>query len=676
MTKQDAKKRIEKLKKVIGHHRYLYHVLDRQEISDEALDSLKNELQRLEKQFPEFVTSDSPTQRVGGDPLDKFEKSEHRVPMLSIDDVFTEKDIEDWESYLRRLAPQQSFRYFCELKIDGFAISLIYKKGILARAATRGNGKVGEDVTGNIKTIESIPLGIEPHNKAASLGIQKKLEEIAEKGEVEVRGEIYMDKKTFEGVNREQSKRGEKEYANPRNLAAGSVRQLDPKLTASRNLRFLAYDVIGNVGQTKHSEEHGIARALGFRTAPHEKICENTSEIIEFWRKVTKERNALPYNIDGVVITIDDNALFDKLGVAGKSPRGIRAFKFAPKQATTVIEGIQVHVGRTGALTPIAHLRPVEIGGVTVSRATLHNQEEIERLDVRIGDTVVVGRAGDVIPDVILVVKDLRQGREKKFYMPVTCPGCEENLPKAEGVVLRCTNKKCPARSREYLYFFVSRKAFDIEGLGPKTIDQLVANGLVSSASDIFDLKEGDLASLPRFREKSAKNIIRSIQKSKDISLARFILALGIRHVGEETAADLAQYFGSTENIARASEEDIMHIPDIGTVVAKEVYNWFQSKRNRDFILGLQERGVRVEKPKQAGTKLKGKTFVFTGVLLKITRPEAERKVRMLGGDPAGSVSIQTDFVVVGENPGSKYDKARELGVKIIYEEEFLKMVK
>lgn len=675
MIKSEAKKRIEKLRKLISHHRYLYHVLDRQEISDEAHDSLKHELSELEKQFPEFVTPDSPTQRVGGEPLGKFEKAEHRFPMLSIDDVFGKAEIEDWEAYLARLIPNEKLIYFCELKIDGFAISIIYKDGVLTRAATRGNGMVGEDVTQNIKTIESVPLRLEIYGKSISGKIAKRLERIVNDGEIEIRGEVFMDKETFLKLNREQRKRGDKEYANPRNLAAGSVRQLDPKFTAARGLNFFAYDVVGDVGQTTHSQEHEIVRMLGFRTVPYEKICLNTKEILDFWDKISKAREKLSYNIDGVVISIDNNALFDKLGVAGKSPRGIRALKFSPKQATTVVLDILVHIGRTGALTPIAHLNPVEIGGVTVSRATLHNQNEIERLDVRIGDTVIVGRAGDVIPDVISVIRDLRQGMEKKFKMPLKCPVCGEKLVRTEEVILRCVNKKCPARSREYLYFFVSKRAFDIERVGPKIIDQLVLAGLVSTPADLFDLKEGDLIPLERFEEKSAGNIIKAIEISKDIPLARFIYALGIRHVGEETAADLAQYFGSIDNIENASEDDIKNIPDVGPVVAKEIVSWFKNRRNRNFVRTLGEKGVRVEKPEHVGAKLKGKIFVFTGIFEKLTRQEAERKVRMLGGDPSRSVSGQTDYVVVGENPGSKYDKAKELNIEIISEEKFLKLI-
>lgn len=676
MTAQEAKKRIEKLRKVIDYHRYLYHVLDREEISDAALDSLKNELSKLETEFPEFITPDSPTQRVGGEPISEFKKVPHTVPMLSIDDLFSKEEVEGWEAYLGRLEPNgEKISYFCELKIDGFAISLLYKNGMLTRAATRGNGMIGEDVTQNIKTIESIPLRIELREGSIHLSVRKKIERIIQNGEFEIRGEVYMDKKTFQSVNEGQKKLGEKEYANPRNLAAGSVRQLDPKLTASRNLTFFAYDIVRDLSQRLHSEEHEIARALGFRTDPYAKICHTVGEIFEFWEHVSKERDQLAYQIDGIVISVDDNMVFEKLGVAGKSPRGIRAFKFAPKEATTIIEDILVQVGRTGALTPIAHLRPVRIGGVIVSRATLHNQDEIDRLDARIGDTVIVGRAGDVIPDVMAVLTDLRTGKEKKFEMPKTCPECGKKVIKTEEVVLRCKNPRCPARSRKFLHFFVSKKAFDIEGLGPKTINQLVDVGLISNAADLFDLTEGDLMPLERFEEKSSRNIVSAIQKSKQIPLARFLYALGIRHVGEETALDLAQYFGSINNIGKASIEDLKNIPDIGDVIAEETYRWFQAKENVHFIEKLLEKGIKIEAPKAFGTKLKGMTFVFTGTLAKLTREGAERQVRMLGGNATGSVSLETSYVVAGENPGSKYEKAKELGVKILSEEEFLKMI-
>lgn len=676
MIKSEVKKRIEKLRKVIDHHRYLYHVLDRQEISDEAHDSLKHELAELEKKFPGFVTPDSPTQRVGGEPLSKFAKVEHRAPMLSMDDVFSKEEIGEWEEYIRRLLPTEQMSYFCEMKMDGFAVSLCYKNGLLAHAATRGNGMVGEDVTQNIKTIEAVPLKLELHGKASLESIQKRLEKVVKSGDIEIRGEIYMDKKTFDEVNREQRKKGEKEFANPRNLAAGSVRQLDSKFTASRKLKFFAYDIVGDFSQTKHSEEHALFPVLGFASDPYARVCKNIEEVYEFWKEMQKKRDSLPYSIDGVVMNVDDNSLFLKLGVAGKSPRGIRAFKFAPKQTTTIVEDIRVHVGRTGALTPIAHLKPVEIGGVTVSKATLHNQDEIERLDVRIGDTIIVGRAGDVIPDVIGVIKELRTDKARKFQMPVECPGCGQRVQKIEEVILRCVNKKCPARFLGYLHFFVSKKAFDIERLGPKIVDRLVEEGLVSKPQDLFDLQEGDLLPLAYFQEKAASNIVRAIEKSKTISLARFIHALGIRHVGEETANDLAQYFGSIEKLESATFDEINKIPDIGNVVAREIHSWFKARYNRDFIKDLIGKGVQIKKPERAGTKLQGKAFVFTGTLTKVTRQEAERKVRMVGGDASTSISKETDYVVMGKNPGSKYEQAKELGVRIMNEEEFLEIIK
>lgn len=676
LTKKQAKERIEKLKKVINHYRYLYHVLDRSEISDEAHDSLKNELYKLEQQFPEFITPDSPTQRVGGEPLDEFKKAEHAQPMLSIEDLFSKEEFYDWEEYVKRLRPNADIEYFCELKIDGFAISALYKNGMLIRGATRGSGKIGEDVTQNIKTIESIPLSVEIHDSSISENIKNDLEAAIGSGTIEVRGEIFIDKKSFEKLNREQRKKGEREFANPRNLAAGSVRQLDPRLTASRSLSFMAYDVIGDFGQTKHSEEHEIARALGLKTDKYAKICKNIEEAYRFWEDMSKKREELPFEVDGIVISINNNKLFSQLGVAGKSPRGIRAFKFAPKQATSIIEDIKVHVGRTGALTPIAWLKPVEIGGVTISRATLHNQDEVERLDVRIGDTVIVERAGDVIPDIVGVLKELRIGKEKKFKMPEKCPVCARKVSKTKEVVFRCINSKCPARSREYLYYFSSKRAFDIDGLGPKIIDQLVENDLISEPSELFDLKGGDLLPLRRFEKKSAANLINAINKSKEITLSRFINSLGIRHVGEETAEDLAQYFGSIEKIENAKLEEINSIPNIGEVVSGEIYKWFSNSANRSFIKRLIDKGVKIKRPEQRAARLKGLTFVFTGELENLTRQEAENKVRMLGGDPSGSVSSGTDYVVAGENPGSKHDKAKGLGVKIISEKEFTEMIK
>ncbi len=661
MTKTEAKKRIEKLKKVINRHRYLYHVLDRQEISSEALDSLKHELYKLEQKYPEFITPDSPTQRIAGKPLEGFKKVEHKIPMLSIEDVFSEKELQDWQDYLKRLEPEAEINYFCEPKVDGFAVTLIYKNGIFVQGATRGDGRLGEDVAQNLKTIESIPLSLKIEN------CKLKIPDL-----VEIRGEVYMEKKDFEELNK---KLGEK-YANPRNLAAGSIRQLDPKLAASRPLKFLAYDLITDLGQKKHSEEHKLLRDLGFK-AEMGKECKDLSEIVEFWRQTAKKRETLPYQIDGVVVVVNDNRLFQKLGVVGKSPRGIRAFKFSPKQATTKVLDIKVQVGRTGAVTPIAHLKPVEVGGVTISRATLHNEDEIKRLGVKIGDTVIVERAGDVIPAVSKVLKELRTGKEKEFKFPQKCPVCLTRLSKPEGeVVWRCSNLNCQARKREFLYHFVSKKAFDIEGLGPKIIDQLMDENLISSAPDLFELKEGDLIPLERFAEKSAQNLVEAIQKSKKISLARFIYALGIRQVGEETAIALARHFGNIEKIKKASREELEVIPDIGSKVSESIYEWFRSKANQELIKDLLKAGVKIIPPEKVDKKLAGQTFVLTGTLETMTRVEAQKKIRLLSGHPSNSLSKKTDYLVIGKEPGNKLEKARKLGIKIIHEKEFLQMIR
>tara|TARA_Y100000310_G_scaffold85265_2_gene82127 strand:+ start:14557 stop:16560 length:2004 start_codon:yes stop_codon:yes gene_type:complete len=667
MKKEEVRQRIKKLKKVIFHHRYLYHVLDRQEISDAALDSLKQELYKLEEQYPEFITPDSPSQRVGGKPLEQFQKVKQKTPMLSIDDLFSEKELKDWQNYLKRLEPDLSFEYFLEYKMDGFAVSLVYSNGILKVGATRGDGKIGEDVTQNLKTIESIPLRLNPKNSL----VKEKI-----KGMIEVRGEVYMDKKDFDKFNQERVKKNLAPYANPRNLAAGSIRQLDSKLASSRPLKFSAYDIITDLGQRKHSQEHQILPDLGFKTDPGE-ICHSLKEIVDFWRKSAKKRKSLPFQIDGVVISVNHNLTFKKLGVAGKSPRGIRAFKFIPKQATTKVLDIKVQIGRTGVITPIAQLEPVKVGGVTISRATLHNEDEIKRLGVKIGDTIIIERAGDVIPAVFKVLKDLRTGKEKEFKMPKKCSVCDTTLLRPKGeVAWRCPNLNCQAQRKESLYHFVSKKAFDIKGLGPKIIDKLMDENLISQASDLFELEEGDLIPLERFAEKSAKNSVSAIRESRKISLSRFIYALGIRHVGEETAIDLAQYFSSLKNLNKASKETLEALPDIGPEVSKSIYKWFQEKRNQELIDALLKAGVEILPSKRFSRKLIKKTFVITGTLKSLTRSEAQKKIRLLGGSPLTSLSLKTNYLVVGENPGSKLQKAKKLGVKIIDEKEFLRIIK
>ena len=688
MTKGEVKKRIEKLKKLINKYRYSRHVLDKELVSIEVEDSLKKELFDLEQKFPEFVTPDSPTQRVGGKPLEKFEKVRHPQPMLSFNDAFSEKDMEDWLDRISRLLTPEEVRkidFYCEPKLDGLAIELIYENGIFSKGSTRGDGIIGEDVTQNLKTIEAIPLKLREIDEVVKDLEKEGLKEIAENirknslREVVARGEAIITKKNFKKVNKEQEKSGLAIFANPRNLAAGSIRQLDPKITAKRHLDSNAYDLISDFGQKTHEEEHKILHSLGFKTNnKYSKYCKDLKEAFEFREYWLKNREKLPYEIDGVVVQINNSEIFEKLGVVGKAPRAAIAYKFPLKQATTKIRKVRFQVGRTGSITPVAYLEPVEVGGTTISRATLHNEDEIKRLGVKIDDTAVVGRAGDVIPEIIRVLPELRTGKEKQIRFPRTCPACGKRLIKPAGeAIWRCPNRDCDARKREFLYHFASKKAFDIEGLGPKIIDQLMDENLISRAPDIFELKEGDLIPLERFAEKSAKNLVEAIENSKEISLARFIYSLGIRHVGEETAIDLANYFGSIDKLKKTSREELEKIPDIGGVVAESIYIWFQQKRNQKLIEDLIRVGIKILPPEKVGKKLAGKTFVLTGTLETLTRSEGERKIRMLGGHPTSSVSKQTDYLVVGENPGSiKLEKAKKLGVKTLTEKEFLKMLK
>jgi len=681
------KERIEKLKKLINHHRYLYHVLDRQEISEAALDSLKKELFDLEQKYPEFITPDSPTQRVGGKPLEKFEKVIHPQPMLSFNDAFSEKDMEDWLERISRLLTEDEaskIDFYCEPKLDGLAIELIYENGIFKTGSTRGDGKIGEDVTQNLKTIESVPLRLREIDEVTADLKKEGLEKIAENikksklKEVTARGEAIITKKNFEKVNEEQIKNNQQPFANPRNLAAGSIRQLNPVITAKRRLDISLYDLVSDFGQETHFQEHKILQTLGFKTNnKYSKYCKNLKEVFEFRQYWLQNRERLPYEIDGIVVTINNNKIFKKLGVVGKAPRGAIAFKFPLKQAETIIEKIIFQVGRTGAITPVAVLKPVEVGGVIISRATLHNEDEIKKLGLKIGDTVIVGRAGDVIPDIVKVLPELRTGKEKAFKMPKNCPACGTKLVKPEGeAVWRCPNPNCFARQREYFYHFVSKGAFDIAGLGAKIIDQLIDEGLVSDPADLFELKEGDLVPLERFAEKKAKNIIEAIQSRKKINFPQFIYALGIRNVGEETSRDLAEYFGSIEKLKKASLEELQKITDIGPVVAKSIYNYFREKRNLEFLEKLEKVGIQIGQEKKAKHQpFKGKIFVLTGALETMTREEAKEKIRLLGGEISETVSKKTNYVIIGKEPGSKYEKAKELGVKTISEKEFLKII-
>lgn len=673
MDRQEARRRIEKLRATIDRHNHLYHVLDSPEISDESFDSLKNELSELERLFPDLVLPDSPTQRIGGAALDKFRKVEHDLPMLSVEHVFREKELMQWYDYVSRLGRVDRPALFAEHKIDGLAVSLIYQRGVLVRGVTRGNGYVGEDVTLNVKTIPSVPLKLVLREELASEW-RKPLGEMLEKGRMEVRGEIYFNKKDFEDFNRRRIEAGEEPYANPRNLAAGSIRQLDPRVAGQRPLRFLAYDLIAEAGQSKHSEEHLILKALGFRVDPGH-LCASPDEAIRMWRKAAELREKLPYQIDGLVLIVDDNQLFERLGVVGRSPRGVRALKFAASQATTKVEDIFLQVGRTGVVTPVARLKPVELNGVTVSRATLHNLEEIERLGVKKGDTVIVERSGDVIPKIIRVLVDLRDGSEKDFAFKDRCPACSHRLFRAaDEVAWRCLNATCPARRQRFLEHFVCRSAFDIAGLGPQLIGKLVEAGLVEQASDLFRLSAEKISELPGLGEKSSDNLLKAIQDKRRIRFDRFLIALSIPRVGAEKARYLASRFRDFKEFSKADQAELQLLPDFGPETASAIKAWLDDPANIEMVDDLERAGVRTVPLSSSGSKLSGKRFVLTGSL---SRPRAaiKEEIESAGGRVTESLSRQTDYLVAGRDPGSKLDRAENLGVKIISEKDLMKMI-
>jgi len=667
MREKDVGKRIEKLRETINHHRYLYHVLNKEEISSSALDSLKKELYDLESDFPHLITPDSPTQRVEGKPLKEFKKIRHYRPMLSFQDAFSESDMEDFEKRIKRIIDEE-IDYFCELKIDGLAVELIYENDIFINGSTRGDGIIGEDVTQNLKTIESIPLRLYGGKKRS----------------VVVRGEVFISKKEFLKLNKKREKEALSLYANPRNIAAGSIRQLDPQVPAKRKLDFFAYDLVADKDKGEvinpfkaetHQEKHQILREIGFKTVDREKYCKDLKEVFDFYKKIEKERDSYSYQIDGIAVFINNNKVFENLGVAGKAPRGGIAYKFALEQGTTVIEGVVFQVGRTGTITPVAVLKPLSLGGVTVSRATLHNEDEIKRLGVKIKDTVIVGRAGDVIPQVVKPLTELRSGEEKKIVFPSLCPLCNSKLIRPEGEARwYCKSKKCKGTRKGRLYHFVSQKGFDIEGLGKKAIEKLFEEKIISTPDDIFSLKEGDLLPIERFAEKSIKNLIQAIEERKKIPLSKFLQAISVPYVGEGAARALSYHFKTIENIINASSENILEINDIGPVTAESVYDFFKKEKNIELLEKLKKLGVVIEKEERS-KKLEGKVFVVTGTLTTIKREEAEEKISRLGGRASSSVSKNTDYLVRGENPGSKAEKAKELGVKIINEEEFKKML-
>jgi len=663
-TAMDPAARIKELREQINYHNYRYYVLDDPVISDAEFDQLMRELERLEAEHPELVTPDSPTQRVGAPPSEAFATVEHRVPMLSLANAFSPEELRAFDARARKLAEVDRLEYVCEPKLDGLAVSLVYENGVLVRGATRGDGERGEDVTANLRTIRAVPLRL-----------RRPLT-------IEVRGEVIIRHEDFRRLNEERAARGEPLFANPRNAAAGSVRQLDPRVTASRSLDIFFYAIGYMEGEppATHAELLDLLRELGFKVNPESRLVPDIEAAIQWCLDFEQKRPSLPYAVDGAVLKVNDRRLYERLGTTAKTPRWAIAYKFAAEQAITQVEDIVVNVGRTGAVTPMARLVPVQVGGVTVSRATLHNEDYIRSKDIRIGDWVVIQRAGDVIPEVVRVLTERRTGQEREFRMPTECPECGGPVVRPPGeAVARCTNTKCPGRLLERLIHFVSRDAMNVEGMGPALIEQLVEKGLVQDAADIYRLRHDQLASLERMGDKSASNVLASIEASKDAGLERLLFALGIRHVGENVARDIAQHFGDIDRLMAASFDELLDVPSVGEKIARSVLDYFADEENRALIERLREAGVRMtasRKAAAAGGKLAGKRIVVTGTLSRYTRREVEELIRRHGGEVSSSVSRNTDFVVAGENPGSKLEKARQLGVPVLTEEQLEELIK
>jgi DNA ligase (NAD+) len=662
------RKEAEDLREKIRRHEYLYYVEDAPEISDAAFDRLMNRLKEIEAAHPEIATPDSPTARVGGTPREGFTTVRHARPMLSLDNAFSYDALRDWDRRVREGTGREDIEYIAEHKFDGLSISLQYADGVLVRGVTRGDGTTGEDVTPNVKTVRSIPLRMDD-------AVIKKLKLPKS---FEVRGEILMTRKAFEALNRQQEEAGGKIFVNARNSAAGSLRVLDPTITAQRKLDFFAYYlyVDGKAPFAKHSDSLDALKKLHFRASDDWKCCDGIEAVIKYCESWDGKREKLAYEIDGVVIKVNSTALQNELGFTSKAPRWAIAFKYPARQETTVVNDIIVQVGRTGTLTPVAVLEPVQVGGVTVSRSTLHNMDEIERLGLQIGDTVLIERAGEVIPHVLKVVKEGKNRRP--FRMPTKCPECGSAIHKAEGeVAYRCVNAACPAKRKESLLHFAGRHAMDIDGLGEKIVDQLVDKGLVKDVADLYSLKLDQVANLERMAEKSAQNLLDEIAASKKQSLSRLIYALGMRFVGERTGQLLAENFGSLEELEEAKPEDLEKVTEVGPKVSESIVEFFSEPANRKLIKKLHAAGVRptAEKRQIKSQKFAGKSFVFTGALEHRSREEAGELVQQHGGKLSGSVSKKTDYVVVGADPGSKYDKAKELGVTVLTEAEFEKLI-
>jgi DNA ligase (NAD+) len=661
--------RAARLREEIERANVNYYVLDAPTIPDAEYDRLFRELQDLEARYPQLAHPDSPTLRVGVLPATAFAQVTHATPMLSLNNAFTEEEVKGFDRRVREsLEATGDIEYEVEPKFDGLAISLSYERGVLAMGATRGDGYTGEDVTANLRTVRSIPLRLHGEHAPSAL---------------EVRGEVLMPRRDFAHLNSEQRKRGEREFANPRNAAAGSLRQLDSRVTASRRLAFFAYGLGqatgGRIPQDLHSRQLDYLEGLGFQVSKHRRVVKGFEKLFAYYREIEAERARLPYDIDGVVYKVNDLALQKQLGFVSRAPRFALAHKFAAEEEITQVTGIDVQVGRTGALTPVARLAPVFVGGVTVTNATLHNEDEIRRKDVHIGDYVVVRRAGDVIPEVVGVVKERRPRNVHAFHMPTKCPVCGSRVERLEDeAVARCTaGLYCPAQRKQALLHFASRRAMDIEGLGEKLVDQLVDGGVVETPADLYRLEPERLSALERMGEKSAANLHAEIEKSKETTLARFVYALGIRNVGEATARDLARHFGSLEALVGADEAALQEVADVGPVVAQSIARFFAEARNRDVLHELRKVGLRwpETKPRTAPLPLRGKTFVLTGTLPNLTREGAKERIEALGGKVSGSVSKKSDYVVVGNEPGSKYDKARQLGVALLDEKGLLKLL-
>ena len=667
MDKAAAIKRIKELRASINYHNKRYYQLDDPEISDVEYDRLMKELVEMEGRFPEIDVSESPSQRVGAAPLAKFATVSHLTPMLSLANAYSEQDISDFDERIKRfLGADEKITFVVEPKLDGTAVNLIYENGAFTVGATRGDGTVGEDVTQNLRTIDSIPLAM------------KKTKDSPLPERIEIRGEVYIETEPFQKLNKRRLKEGEQPFANPRNAAAGSLRQLDSRITTRRPLEIFCYGIGMVSGKTfkRHWDVLQTLRHWGFRVNPHVKQARDIHECIAYYHHIDKIREELPYEIDGVVIKVDEIEIQERLGAVSRSPRWAIACKFAATQEKTVIEDIRVHVGRTGVLTPVAVMKPVKVAGVTVSRATLHNMDEIEKKDIRIGDTVIIQRAGDVIPEVVKVVESKRSGKEKKFVMPATCPECGSHVVRLEGESAhRCIGLVCPAQIKEHITHFASRGGMDIEGLGDKLVAQLVDTELIRDPADIYFLKKENLLNLERMAERSATNLLAAIEQSKTPPLEKFLYALGIRHVGEHMARVLARSFKTLEVLMTATEDDLLAIRDIGPEVASSITGFFGEQSNRKVIEKFRKAGVKpVEKSHPKDARLAGKSFVFTGTLGRLTRNEAKEIVESLGASATESVTKTTDYVVAGESPGSKIEKARASGIKIIDEKEFLKL--